>query len=58
MRIVGRQVLEAFCRRHPDATRWVEHWLADADSATWRTPFELKSSYAAVSFLGRNARRL
>jgi mRNA interferase HigB len=54
MRVVGRQVLEELCQRHPDARRWIEHWLSYAESADWRTPSELKNSYAAASFLRDN----
>jgi mRNA interferase HigB len=51
MRIVGRQILDAFCRRHADARSWVESWLAGAGASIWSTPSELKGSYATASFL-------
>ena len=51
MRVAGRQILDAFCQRHPDARRWIENWLADAASAIWITPSDVRSSYAAASFL-------
>lgn len=54
MRIVGRNVLEELCRKHPDTRRWVENWLADAGSAEWASPGELKRSYANASFLAGN----
>jgi mRNA interferase HigB len=54
MRIIGRRILEEFCRRHPDTRRWIENWLADVGSAVWCSPTELKSSYATASFLAGN----
>lgn len=54
MRIVGRHILEQFCRKHPDVRRWAENWLADVESAVWTAPAELKSSYGTASFLAGN----
>jgi mRNA interferase HigB len=51
MRIAGRHVLDAFCRKHSDARSWIENWLADAEAASWYTPADVKSSYATASFL-------
>jgi mRNA interferase HigB len=52
MKVVGRQRLKAFCRRHADARSWLEAWLAEAEAARWRTPAEIKVRYARASFLG------
>lgn len=54
MKIVGRHLLAAFCDRYPDARRWIEHWLAHVESVDWRTPSDLKGSYATASFLAGN----
>ena len=54
MRIVGRIILESFCRRHGDARGWIENWLADVGSATWKSPSDLKDCYATASFLTGN----
>lgn len=51
MRIADRQVLDEFCRRHADARGWIENWLADVGTATWRTPADVRGSYATASFL-------
>jgi len=51
MRIVGRQILDVFCRRHADARSWIENWMADVGSATWRTPSDIRASYGTASFL-------
>jgi mRNA interferase HigB len=51
MRIAGRERLEQFCRKHADARTWIEHWLADVETAVWATPQDLRNCYASASFL-------
>ncbi len=54
MRITGREKLEVFVRAHADARAWIENWIADIEKAKWRTPRDIKSSYASASFLASN----
>jgi mRNA interferase HigB len=54
MRIAGRERLELFCREHADARAWIERWLADVELATWAKPRDIRSQYAAASFLADN----
>ena len=51
MKVLDRERLERFCRRHADARRWVENWLADVESAAWATPQDVRKRYATASFL-------
>lgn len=51
MRVVGRQLLEDFKRRHADARGQVDAWLAEAKEGAWETPHDLKERYAAASIL-------
>jgi mRNA interferase HigB len=51
MRIAGRQILDAFCRKHSDARGWVENWLEIVQSANWSTPSDVKGIFATASFL-------
>lgn len=51
MKILDRERLERFCRRHTDARRWIENWLADVESAAWTSPLDIRKRYAAASFL-------
>jgi mRNA interferase HigB len=50
MRIAGRERLEQFCRKHADARTWIEHWLADVETAVWSTA-RTGNRYASASFL-------
>ena len=51
MRLVGRETLDEFTNAHADARAWIENWIADVKAARWRTPQEIKESYASASFL-------
>jgi mRNA interferase HigB len=54
MKVVGRNLLDAFCRKHTNARSWVEAWLAEAEEAVWLKPQVIKDRYAAASFLPGN----
>ena len=54
MKIVGRSHLVAFCRKHADVRKWIEHWLAEVEQATWTAPGQISARYASVSFLSDN----
>jgi mRNA interferase HigB len=52
MNLVGRNRLDEFCTKHPDARGWIENWLADVETAEWMTPHQLKARYPSASLLG------
>ena len=54
MRITGREKLDDFVRMHADARAWIENWIADTETAQWRTSRDIKNSYASASFLAGN----
>lgn len=51
MKVLDRERLERFCRKHTDARGWIENWLADVESAVWTTPQDIRRRYASASFL-------
>jgi mRNA interferase HigB len=51
MRLVGRDTLDEFTNAHADARAWIENWIADIEAARWRTPQDIRDSYASASFL-------
>ena len=55
MKILDRERLEQFCRKHADARRWVENWLADVQSAAWTMPQDIRQRYGSASFLPEGA---
>ena len=54
MKMLGREVLVAFCQKHSDARSWIENWAADAEASVWTHPLHIKNRYASASFLSRN----
>lgn len=54
MRVVGRDELDEFSRAHADARPWIANWIADAEAAQWRTPQDIKRSYASATSLPDN----
>lgn len=48
MRVINRQALARFWRRHPDARTWLERWLATTEQASWQGIHEVRSCYAAA----------
>ena len=51
MKILDRERLERFCRKHTDARAWIENWLADVESAVCAAPQDIRRRYASASFL-------
>ena len=54
MRIAGRDNLDEFSDAHADARSWIANWIADAETALWLTPQDIKRNYASASFLPSN----
>ena len=54
MKVVGRQLVEDFCKGHPDASGRMNAWLVEVERAEWKTPADMKARYASASFLGEN----
>jgi mRNA interferase HigB len=54
MRVVGRETLVHFRDQHADVRDWIDNWLADVESAQWRTPQDIKRTYSTASFLSAN----
>ncbi|MGQ0511918.1 MAG: type II toxin-antitoxin system HigB family toxin [Betaproteobacteria bacterium] len=54
MKVLDRERLERFCRKHAAARRWVENWLADVENANWTAPQDIRRRYASASFLPGN----
>ncbi len=54
MKVVGRESLEKFARRHADVRGQIDAWVCDAEEAEWETPDDIKRRYASASFLANN----
>ena len=54
MNVVGRDQLQAFCEKHAETRKWLEHWLSEVEASSWVTPNDIKKKYASASFIGNN----
>lgn len=54
MKVLDRERLDRFCRKHTQARGWIENWLADVESAAWTAPQGIRRRYASASFLPGN----
>ena len=54
MRIIPREALQEFWKRHPDAEEPLLAWYREVERAEWKTPAELKEKYRSASIVGDN----
>lgn len=54
MRIIARRTLREFWEQYPDAEEALRAWYHDAKQAEWRTPSEIRQTYANASFIANN----
>lgn len=54
MKVVGRQRLDQFCRRHAPARPPAQAWLAEVQAADWEGPQDIKNRFSTASFLADN----
>jgi mRNA interferase HigB len=54
MRIIARRTLREFWERHPDVEQSLRAWYCDVQTAVWKSPADIKRTYANASLLGQN----
>ncbi len=54
MKILRRDLLEKFWRRHTPAKGALQAWFDEAEKATWSNTQDIKSRYSSASFLNDN----
>jgi mRNA interferase HigB len=54
VRIIARRTLREFWLRHADAEEALRAWFADTRRAHWKTPAEVRATYANASIVGNN----
>jgi len=56
MRIISRRTLREFWQKpaHRDARQPLAAWFKEAQKAAWRTPHNVKRTYATASILGND----
>jgi mRNA interferase HigB len=51
MRVIAKKALRVFWDQHPDAEEALKAWHAEASSASWLTPADVKARYGSASIL-------
>jgi mRNA interferase HigB len=54
MRIIARRTLREFWEHHPDAEQGLRAWYYDVQTAVWKSPADIKRTYANASILGQD----
>jgi mRNA interferase HigB len=54
VRIISKQTLVRFWERHPSAAQSLRAWYEIASVAKWKTPHDIKATFASASFVGQN----
>ncbi|MGL2987608.1 type II toxin-antitoxin system HigB family toxin [Flavobacterium sp. RSSA_27] len=50
-RIFVKGTLRDYCGQHPDTEQYLKTWYDTALNSTWKTPADVKRSYASASIL-------
>jgi mRNA interferase HigB len=54
MRVIARNTIEAFWRKHADSEQALRAWFTEASRATWKSTNDIKAAHANASFLEDN----
>lgn len=54
MKVLGKDRLIAFYKKHANAKSALQAWVSEAQSAAWKTPQDIKDRHRSADFLDRN----
>lgn len=54
MKVLGRDKLTKFGKKHASAKPALDAWFSEAESAGWNTPQVIKDRYSSADFLSGN----
>lgn len=54
MRVLGRDKIEKFKRKHADVASQLEAWLFEIKDTNWHSPKEIKKRFPSASILAGN----
>lgn len=54
VKVVRRELIIDFIKKHSDAKGAMESWMQEASMADWTTPQDIKERYRSASFLEGN----
>jgi mRNA interferase HigB len=54
VRIIARRTIREFWQLHPDSEQALQAWFYDVRKAAWKSPADIKRTYANASIVGGN----
>lgn len=54
MEIIGKKALDLLAKKHADTRNAVSAWVAEVETAAWKSTSDIKIRYPHVSFLANN----
>jgi mRNA interferase HigB len=54
MKVLGRDKLLKFSRKHANIKNALDAWFDEAEDAEWNTPQDIKDRYSSADFLSDN----
>ncbi len=54
MKVLGRDRISDFAKKHAAAKKALEAWFSDAESSSWNTPQDIKDRHRSADFLSDN----
>lgn len=54
MRVIARNTIEAFWKKHADSEQALRAWFTEASRATWKNTTDIKAAHPSASFLEDN----
>ena len=54
MKVLGRDKLDNFMRKHAASKSALSAWFAEAERSNWKKPQEIKDRYRSADFLAGN----
>ncbi len=54
MKVLGRDKLVAFARKHANSKKALDVWFVETSRAVWQSPKDIKAHYRSADFLSEN----
>lgn len=54
MKVLGRDKLTSFMRKHASSKKALEAWYAEAERSSWQVPQDIKNQYSSADVLADN----
>lgn len=51
MKVIALEILDEFASQHGDIRGQIAAWVADAQTAAWKRPADIRARHATASFL-------